>query len=520
MPVAQIKRGSLQDRFLHLTNKVQVYGGGFGNGKTTAMVLKTLKLVQEYPGCTGLLARATYPKLNDTLRKEFIKWCPPEWIKSFPVGQNASNICTLKNGSQVYFRFIAQQGKQDGASTSNLLSATYDFVGIDQIEDPEITHKDFLDIFGRLRGSARYMGDDPDMPRTGPRWLMCACNPTGNWFYTKVVRPLHLYQRTGQITKELLCLRDQDGEPVLGADGKAQLLIGLVEGSTYELRHIHEADGGDFIQTQESMYQGQQRERFLLGHWASYEGLVYPQYDSAIHGLSRRDITEYLDELRANGYEPSWIEAYDFGQASPSCYELAFTTPQGQVIIADGFYKKEFALDEQFAEIARIRGQWLGPMTETEPMFADPSIFSRRAATRKLVGQSIASMFTEAGIPVQRGNNEIANGITKVQQYLAVNRRLAHPINKTLGSPRLFMNRELTWFDDEITSYYWKTGSNDQRIDVPVDYNDHAMDTTKYLLSKQPDVGKFFTPDNQKVPSWMLWHESDHNKRNRSHRHG
>ena len=37
-----------------------------------------------------------------------------------------------------------------------LLSATYDWIGLDQIDDPGITHKDFLDLLGRLRGDTPY----------------------------------------------------------------------------------------------------------------------------------------------------------------------------------------------------------------------------------------------------------------------------------------------------------------------------------------------------------------------------
>ena len=62
------------------------------------------------------------------------------------------NTCYLKNGTIVNFRYISQRGKQnvDGSTTSNLLSATYDWIGIDQIEDPEIVHKDLLGSYGTI----------------------------------------------------------------------------------------------------------------------------------------------------------------------------------------------------------------------------------------------------------------------------------------------------------------------------------------------------------------------------------
>jgi hypothetical protein len=474
-----------------------------------------------YPGCTGLISRSTYPKLNDTIRKEFIKWCPPKWIVSFSTGQNGDNICHLKNGCSIYFRYIAQQGTKTESSSSNLLSATFDWVIVDQVEDPEITHKDFLDLFGRLRGRAHYNGDDANFPATGPRWMMLTCNPTGNWVYTKLVRPLIIYQRTGVITDDLVCLRDVDRKPVLDKDGKAQLLIEVIEGSTYELRHVHEADGGDFIQTLETMYSGQQRDRFLLGKWVAYEGLVYPQYDATVHLLQEGNIQALLDALYETHYHPNWLEAYDYGQAQPSCYALAFVTPEKHVIIVDGFYQKEMPLDVQINAIRRIREEWNVELDEMHKIDADPSIFGRRTVMKRTVGKTIADMFKEDGIYMARGNNDIANGVLKVGGYLNISDRLLHPLTRTAGSPRLFINAKLDWWADECSGYFWQQSTSGERIDKPTDRNDHAMDMTRYLLSRMPDVGKFILPAKDRVPSYMLWQERDRRAENpRAHRYG
>ena len=91
MTTFKLTRGSLQERFLSSRGKVQIYGGGFANGKTATACIKALRIAMDYPGANILMARSTYPKLNDTLRKEFLKWCPDDWIRSFPKSANASN---------------------------------------------------------------------------------------------------------------------------------------------------------------------------------------------------------------------------------------------------------------------------------------------------------------------------------------------------------------------------------------------------------------------------------------------
>ena len=260
MPTFKLQRDSLQDRFLNSKAKVQLYGGGFANGKTSAACIKCIRIAKDYPGANILMARSTYPKLNDTLRKEFLKWLPTDWIESFPKSANASNTCTLKNGTTINFRYIAQQGKLGNeATTSNLLSATYDAIIVDQMEDPEIVHKDFLDLLGRLRGMTPYDGSDTNMPVTGPRWFILTTNPTRNWVFRELVKPIHEL-KLGHISDKLLCETDENGKMIF-ENRLPKPIIEIFEGSTYENKDNLEAD---FIKTLESSYKGQMRSRFLL----------------------------------------------------------------------------------------------------------------------------------------------------------------------------------------------------------------------------------------------------------------
>lgn len=502
MPEYRLIPGSIQDQFGELRTKVQIFGGGYGNGKTAAAVVqKALRLAKEYPGSNGLIARATYPKLNDTIRKEFLKWCPKNWIQSFPLSKNSDNTCTLTNGSTINFRYIAQQGKastEDGGQTSsNLLSATYDWIIVDQLEDPEITEKDFNDLLGRLRGNARYIGKDKTMPLTGPRWFIGCVNPTRNWVYRKLVAPLKKYLEHGHITEELLCLREpaelENGqpnpradEPILDEDGKPQLLLSLVEGSTYTNKHNL---GEDFIATLESAYRGQSRDRFLYGKWAAYEGLVHPEFDETMHCLPRQTMLDYYTMMVAQGVVPKFIEAYDFGIAEPSCYLLAFTDRYKNIFIYDGFYKPEaeFDLEEQKKFIWEARNA-IG--CEDDNIQADPAVFKRTQVQKNSGAKTIAQIMQQGsyGVRMKAADNEILRGITKVNMYLTISERHRHPIQGDLGAPHLFIAQELDFIINEITSYYWKMSNDGKRIDAPIDKNDHAMNTIKYMLAREPDL--------------------------------
>lgn len=496
----KLERGNLQDRFAKSRAKIQIFGGGFANGKTTAgVVTKGLVVAKDYPGANILIARSTYPKLNDTIRKEFLKWCPASWIERKNLSQD--NVVELKNGTVINFRYIAQQGKNQESSTSNLLSATYDLIIVDQIEDPEISYKDFLDLLGRLRGNARYVGDDPSMPSSGPRWLVALCNPTRNWVYKKLVKPLQ-DQKIGIPNADLLV--DVEGKPI----------IELFEGPTHSNAANLEQD---YIDTLESSYQGQMRERYLLGQWGAFEGLVYSMYDPSMHVLSFGDMMGHLDKLISRDYVPTWIESYDHGIASPSCYSLAFVDDDNNVFDLVGFYEKENTVEQLAKRIKGIRERF-GHLIDLEllqPILADPAVFRRTSGNSKTVGVSVSGIFAELGLQMSRANNDILSGIAKVQSYLSVDAAHKHPITGTFGSPRLFICADQPWIDQEIVDYMWRRDTNGEYEDTPKDRNDHAMDRIKYMLTNRPRIALFRPPKPPLAPRYMRWGEYESNKKTR-----
>ena len=514
MPTFKLQRDSLQDRFLNSKAKVQLYGGGFANGKTSAACIKCIRIAKDYPGANILMARSTYPKLNDTLRKEFLKWLPTDWIESFPKSANASNTCTLKNGTTINFRYIAQQGKLGNeATTSNLLSATYDAIIVDQMEDPEIVHKDFLDLLGRLRGMTPYDGSDTNMPVTGPRWFILTTNPTRNWVFRELVKPIHEL-KLGHISDKLLCETDENGKMIF-ENRLPKPIIEIFEGSTYENKDNLEAD---FIKTLESSYKGQMRSRFLLGEWASYEGLVYPAFNEGVHVMSHHSIYNYYKQLQVKASGITYLEGYDYGLAVPYCYLLGFCDNFGNVFILDGAYEKEVPLDDHIAAIKSIRSMY--NVDASNMILADPDIFRRKGAGKKLVGKAISEMFMEENIMCTRGNNDISNGIVKVNQYLLPQNNHQNPITGEYNAPYMYVSDKLEWWISEISDYYWMKNPMGEQLDKPVDKDDHAMDTTKYMLSHRPNISKLMVNREAKKVGWYQWGERDVNEERRNVRHG
>lgn len=471
----RIKQGSLHQQFLASISPVQMFGGGFANGKTAAMCIKALQVGIDYPGANILMARSTYPKLNDTFRKEFIKWCPKEWIESFPLSKGSDNICTLVNGTTFVFRYIAQQGgSSEGGSTSNLLSQTFDAAFVDQIEDPEILHDDFLHLLGRMRGTAVYDGDDPRMPRYGPGWIVLSCNPTRNWVYKKLVKPLQKYQKTGERTPELAWDKINDVP-----------MMELYEGSTYENEDNLTAE---FIARLETMYTGTMRTRFLMGGWAAFEGLVYPTWNDIEQQVSHdRMFRWYLQHMQVPNSKIEYIEGYDYGIAKPSCYLFGFVDRYGNAHVLDGFYEAEMPIHVQAQLIKEIRAAHFVSDDQLEGILSDPAIFKRTASQKKgVAGYTVAQQFSDYGVTMRMADNDVVNGVTRVQGFMTPDKLHRNPYTLDMGSSRFYINEELEFFDDEVTAYRWHVRTDGEQEDVPVKKDDHAMDTTKYMLCKRP----------------------------------
>lgn len=493
---------SAADKFHNSRAKIRMYAGGFANGKTTALVAETLKVIRDYPGANILLARATFPKLNDTLRKEFFNWCPPTWIKSF---NKNDNVATFVNGCQVVFRYLDEQRTSSGESTSNLLSANYDFIVVDQIEDPEITEHTFMQLMGRLRGQTEYVGVDDTMPKTGPRMMILTCNPTLGWVYKRMVKPYHDYL-AGRYNPDIIAEVDDEGGHVL-ENGLPKPMLEIFEASTYDNAQNL---GADYIKGLEATYTGKMRDRYLLGKWVAFDGVVYDEFDPQQHVVPREFLYQHIRQLRLAGYRLNVLEGYDHGITEPSCYLIGLTDADDFTYILDGFYEREMGITDQSKTIKKMRKVHLPDVlnTETLEVFADPAIFRRTSMSRDTVGPTVAEMFSEEDIRMTRGNNNKLNGIIKVKQRLRIEPKVVHPFTGELGAPKLFISDHLTWLIDEYTTYRWKKAKDDSTLDEPVDKNDHGMDTTKYMLSRAPQTGMLVRRGAKALPGILRkWRE-------------
>lgn len=468
--VFELEEGSMQHAFFMCRDEIAGYTGGYGNGKTAALGVLAINLATSYEKARILVGRATRPKLEDSTKPELLKWFPEEWAEQWP-SERRNNLVIKETGSTIEFRHIRQEGKGKGEQQSNLLSATYDAIFVDQIDDPEFGFKDFADLVGRLRGTAKYLGDDPTMPRVGPQWLRFGANPTRNWLFRQVVNPYFIWKKSGLVTKDLL-YDESTKKPI----------INIFNAPTSANKHN---TGARYERRMQIVMRGSMAKRYIEGDWSAYDGLVYPDYDQTVHMVMHDELAKYLREQIQLG-TVGVVEGYDYGQIVPSCYGLAFYDNDGNIFIADGFYEAQKTIKWQANRIKEIRDAW--NIIPADRPYADPALFRGTGSTAEKVSEKVANLFAEQGIVLQRGANDVATGIDKISSYLAVDKYHKHPVTGVYGAPRLFVSSNLEWWHNEIVDYYWNKNIQGLNVDKPRDVNDHAMDMTKYLLTKQKKV--------------------------------
>lgn len=476
--------------FFECREEIAGYTGGFGNGKTSVMGVLANYIAENYEGARILMGRATRPKLEDSTKPETLKWTPEESIERWP-SERRNNLEFKRTGSTIEFRHVRQEGKGKGEEQSNLLSATYDAIFVDQMDDPEFSYKDFADLIGRLRGTARYIGDDPSWPAIGPQFFRFGANPTRNWLFREVVGPYFLYEKQGIVTPKLL-VDDITKKPIIKIFNAP---------SNANKKHT----GESYTRRMNIVFRGSMKKRYVEGNWEAYEGLVYPDYDSTVHMITHAEMQKYIESELAND-ALGVVEAYDYGKAVQSCYGLAFYNDVGDIFIVDGFYEPMATITKQAKWIKQARKAW--GVIPTDPIFADPDIFRAKHATKNSVGTAISAMFEEDDIVMTPGSNAIEAGIEKVTSYLAVDPMHMHPIHRKYGSPRLFVSDKCEWWHNEISDYYWNKNIAGENVDKPRGVNDHAMDMTKYLLTKRSRVvGSLRRKKHQLDPRAFLWSE-------------
>ncbi len=241
--------------------------------------------------------------------------------------------------------------------------------------------------------------------------------------------------------------------------------IYLNEGNDPEVFYVNMswADNPYLAQEEVARLQSSMSEDVLstrcYGHFKASSGLVYPQFDEAVHVIDPFDIpTDWQDKL-----------SIDPGLRNPlSCHFYAVDY-DGNVYVVAEHYDKDRDVSYHAERINEIADSlnWHRDMDGKLTALIDSAAGQRTLAST----QSVAELFRDKGIAVDtRVNKDMFSGIMRVRDVLAER------------PARLYIFRNCTNLIRELKGYRW--GDND----LPIKRDDHSLDELRYYLMSHPQA--------------------------------
>ena len=403
--------------------------GPAGTGKSRAALEYVHKCLLEYPKARALVVRKTLTSLVAsgmvTFREKVLD--PRDGVQFYGGSKVEPAQFRYPNGSRLVV------GGLDKAS--KIMSAEYDIVYVQ--EATELTENDWESLTTRLRNGM--------MPF---QQMVADCNPDA---------PTHWLKRRSDAGRTVMLESRHEDNPVL-----------------YDRRAGVWTDSGAVYMSKLDNLSGVRYLRLRKGVWAAAEGMVYDNWDRAVHLIDRFPIP------------PSWrrFRVVDFGYTNPFVCQWWAIDPDGRMYLYREIYHSQRTVKVHAEQIKRLESN---PFEQGVDAEGKP----RRERIERTVADHDAedrATLAESGIHTENAKKDVTVGIQAVQERL----KLAGD-----GRGRLFILRDSlverdgimadagkpTCTAEEIESYCWPQGQDGKPVkEEPVKVDDHGMDALRYAV--------------------------------------
>lgn len=419
--------------------------GPAGTGKSVVMLWKVRHIAETYPGARILICRKTRASLTETA---LVTWeaqvLEPGHavLTKHPTLRRVRQSYRFPNGSEVV---VAGMDKPE-----KVLSAEYDVIYCQ--EATELTLTDWETLGSRLRNG-----------KTPRQQMLADCNPTTptHWLYKR--------HQAGQLT--LLTSTHRDNPRFYDIPAKDWT-----------------ADGKEYL-ARLARLTGVRRKRFLDGLWVAAEGLVYDQFDPAVHVLPAdtlipREWKRYL--------------AIDFGFVNPLVVQWWAVDPAGRLYLYRETYRTGRLVEDEAADVKLLITPQNGlPPEEPRPVavIADHDA-EGRATFERHSGLTVTAADKKVGVGIQDVAGRLDPADDGKPRLFVLARTLRHLPDRTLadaGKP--------TCTREEFAAYRWDTSNTDRPKDVPEKEFDHGADAARYVC-RYLAANRRLTAEDAKRQGW------------------
>lgn len=434
------------DFLFDMTNRFQAYGGGLGNGKTTAGCLKAFFLSFLFPGGCGYMGRLDGKEFRQTTLAEFRRLVPESFIAK-------------KNDQLGYMRFKPQYGGSEiiygdmKAERFNNINLSWFY--IDQAE--EIDDERFQLLVSRLRRKVPLIGSDDKPivvngePLLAPTFGFCTFNPEGtSSFLWKHFHPDSPDKKEGY---KLYQASTYDG-----------LAAGFIP--------------QDYVDDMVRLFPPDARKRYLDGSWDVFSGRIFPQFHPGTH---------VLDYIRPQSHWKIY-ESIDHGLMNPTAVQWWGVDEFSNRYLLDEHYEGDGKPVKYHAEVIKAkRAQFKQPITLT---YLDSACWANNQSRGDSVYATV-NEYQDNGIHPVKGQKDWDAGYSRISQGLAPDPNHLHPETDQPGAPSIYVASHCTHFIKEALGYRWKKNRITSQLrnspDEPMDYNDHHMDAWFYFEASRPN---------------------------------
>lgn len=402
--------------------------GPAGTGKSRACLEKLNMLMLANPGARGLIIRKTQSSLGSSALVTWRTYVLPE---------------ALANGTVIYYGGSAEEPPQYRYSNGSrvmiggldkatkVMSTEYDVIYVQ--EAIELTETDWESLTTRLRNG-----------HISFQQLIADTNPD---------TPTHwLKQRVDRGQTVIYESRHEDN-PVYFDDSGAMTPAGR-----------------EYIEGKLDKLTGPRKLRLRAGLWVAAEGVIYEDWDPAIH---------VVDRFWPPKDWPRWW-VVDFGYTNPFVLQRWAEDPDGRLFLYAEIYRTRRLVEDHakdvLEQVRKPGGGWREPMPLA--VICDHDAEDRATLERHL------------GIPTAPATKTVSDGIQAVQARL-------RPAGD--GRPRLFVMRDACRDRDpelveankpactaeEVPGYIWAPAQAGKPVkDQPLKQDDHGVDCVRYLVAR------------------------------------
>ena len=351
-----------QEAFINSTAFETLFGGAAGGGKSYGQLVDALIYASKYAGSKQVIFRRTFRQLEMSI----IRTARALYPREIATYNESKHMYTFKNGSVIDFAYCDSE-----SDVYQYQSAEYDVIRFDELT--HFTEYMYVYLISRCRGANAF-----------PKAIKSSTNPGGvghSWVKKRFI-DLGMPNTIYTITNE---------------SGRSTTRL-FIPSRVQDNKFLMEADG-DYVARLETLPE-KERKALLEGDWNIFDGIYFNEFNYEVHTCEPFPIPKEWKIYRT----------MDYGL---DCFAMLWVACDD---VGGVYVFREFAQSDMTISSAASKANELTDEVIYDTL-APPDLWGRSQET----GRSKAILFDEAGLRLNKSNNDRESGWLAIRELLKVN---------------------------------------------------------------------------------------------------